>query len=117
MVPSRGLVSNGYCIPDPDRTKLLYFVTRVNDTYDPSDGGDISIKLSGLDKSYDAKWFDPRNGSETSVGSIEGGSDYKMTPPCKDDWVLLLMRAGNGGPSEPPISSPKAPTGLTILSN
>jgi hypothetical protein len=41
---------------------------------------------------YQAIWFDPRTGSETSAGTLSGGSNHVLTPPSSDDWVLLLTR-------------------------
>ena len=85
MVPANSLVSNGYCLADPDRSKLLYVLIGVNDTYDAGDGGAITVKLSGLSGDYAAKWFDPRNGKETKLDDVlEGGSDHSIKPPSED---------------------------------
>jgi hypothetical protein len=93
MVPSSSLVSNGYAIADPSRTKILYFLMGRNDRYDSGNGGDITLRLSGISKNYDAIWFNPRTGVETSAGTINGGGSRILTPPSTDDWVLLLTEA------------------------
>jgi hypothetical protein len=92
MVPTSSLVTNGYCLADPARTKLLYFLVGVNDRYTSGNGGNITVKLTGLSGSYDAIWFNPRTGAETPVSGtpFAGGSDYSIAPPSTDDWVLLL---------------------------
>jgi hypothetical protein len=91
MVPSSSLVSNGYALADPARTKILYFAMGQNDRYDSGNGGAITLKLSGESgKGYNATWFDPRDGSETSIGILGGGTDHTISPPSTDDWVLLL---------------------------
>jgi hypothetical protein len=92
MVPTPSLVTNGYCLADPARTKLLYFLMGNNDAWDTGNGGDVTVKLTGLSGSYGAIWFNPRTGVETSVSGtpFAGGSDYSIAPPSTDDWVLLL---------------------------
>jgi hypothetical protein len=92
MVPTPSLVTNGYCLADPARTKLLYFLMGVNDQWDSGDGGSITVKLTGLSGSYNAIWFDPRLGTESSAGTLAGGSNHVLAPPSNDDWVLLLTR-------------------------
>ena len=81
-----------YCLTDQSKTKILYFLIGENDTYDPGGGGNITVKLSGLSGTYNAIWFNPRTGAESNVelGILAGGSNYVISPPDKDDWVLLL---------------------------
>lgn len=116
MAPEASLVSNGYALADPDRTKLLYFLMGVNDRYDSGNGGNVTLKLSGLNKTYEAIWFDTRTGNETRAGSIRGGQDHTLTPPSKDDWVLLLSASGPGDPAtttptpRPSATATPAPT-------
>jgi len=107
MIPTGSLVSNAYCIADPDRTKLLYFTVGEHDTYDANNGGAISLKLSDLTGDYSADWFNPRIGSETNAGIYSGSSDHTVTPPSSDDWVLLLTRQTD--------IPPAAPTNLRII--
>jgi hypothetical protein len=90
MVPESSLVSNAYCIADPARTKILCLLIGENDTYEPGDGGDVTVKLGGLTGTYSTMWFDPRTGDETDLGDLDAGEDHTLTPPSKDDWVLYL---------------------------
>jgi len=92
MVQASSLVSNGYALADPARTKILYFLMGENDEYDSGNGGAITIKLSGLDGDYDAVWFDPRTGTEIEADTLAGGDDHVITPPSTNDWVLYLYQ-------------------------
>jgi hypothetical protein len=100
MVPSSSLVNSSggkYALADPSRTKIFYFLMGKNDTWDSGDGGPITIKLSSLSGNYAAVWYDPRTGTETSAGTLAGGSDHTLTPPSTDDWVLYLTKTASGG--------------------
>ena len=90
MVPTSSLVSNGYSLADPSRTKILYFLMGKNDQFDSGNGKAITVKLSSLSGIYTATWFDPRTGRETILGTLTGGSNHVLSPPSSDDWVLLL---------------------------
>jgi len=89
MVPDHSLVSNGYALADPARTKILYFLLGNQDTWDRGKG-DITVKLSGLNGTYYATWFDTRTGRESIAGTYAGGDNYTISPPSSDDWILLL---------------------------
>ena len=93
MEPAPTLVNGSggkYALADPARTKILYLLMGQNDTWDSGDGGSITVKLGGLSGTYNATWFDPRIGNETSAGTLTTGSDHILNPPSSDDWVLLL---------------------------
>jgi fibronectin type 3 domain-containing protein len=108
MEPASALVSGSgvYCMADNARTKLFYFLMGSNDRYN-SGGGAVTVRLSSISgKSYTAKWFDTRTGSESSAGTLTSGQDHTLNPPSTDDWVLLL----DGVP--PDNTPPSAPSGL-----
>ncbi|MCP4204013.1 MAG: DUF5060 domain-containing protein [bacterium] len=90
LFPEGSLVGNGWAIADPARTTIVYLYLGANDTWDSGSTNPLQVKLTGLLGDYDATWFDPRTGLETSVGILAAGSDYELTPPSTDDWVLLL---------------------------
>jgi hypothetical protein len=46
--PDQSLVSNGYAIADPARTKILYFLMGKNDRYDSGDGDDESTETKTI---------------------------------------------------------------------
>jgi len=93
MVPESSLVSNGYAMSDPNRSKILYFLMGSNDKFDVGNGGAVTVKLTSISQNYLAKWFDTRSGNETGLGIITGGQDHVLVPPSTDDWVLLLSSA------------------------
>lgn len=108
MVPERSLVSSSggkYALADPARTRILYFLMGRHDRYDSGDGGPITVRLGSLSAGYQAFWFDPRTGKETSIASLAGGRDHTLNPPSTDDWVLMLTQ----GPVAPPAIN-QAPT-------
>jgi hypothetical protein len=96
LLPESSLVGNGWAIADPARTTIVYLFLGVDDTWDSGTTDPLEVKLSGVAGDYDATWFDPRSGAETSEGVLTGGSDYSLTPPTTEDWVLLLQ---DGDPS------------------
>lgn len=54
--------------------------------------------LAGLDDSalYEARWFDPRNGTYLDIGKQVASSDgtWELPPkPSVEDWTLLLVRS------------------------
>ena len=106
MVPAPSLVSNGYALADPARTKLLYFLMGKNDQFNSGTGGPVTLRLSSVDENFAATWFDPRTGNETGAGVIQGGRDFTLSAPnpSSDDWVLLLVST-----SEPPSEPLAAP--------
>ena len=118
MVPASSLVSNGYALADPARAKILSVLMGKNDSYDSGNGGSVTLKLGGLAATYDAIWFDPRTGAETSIGAFAGGTSHVVNPPSSDDWVLLLTAAAiptntltiDPAPSDGAVKS--APTGI-----
>ena len=104
MVPESSLVSNGYCLADPQRIRILCYMVGRNDKWDSGGGGAVTIKLSGAKGWFEANWFDTRTGSELAAGRFEGGGDHHLKPPSKDDWVLLLSKIANMAESAQPFS-------------
>ncbi len=90
LLPESSVVGNGYAVADPARTTIVYLYMGVNDSWDSGSSQPLEVKLSGEIGNYDATWFDPRTGVETPIGVLSGGTDYDLTPPSDDDWVLLL---------------------------
>jgi hypothetical protein len=90
MVPASSLATGGHAMSDPDRNVLVVLLIGENDKYDATSGGGVTVDLSGLSGSWHADWFDPRSGTKTSLDALDGGSSHTLTPPSKDDWVLLL---------------------------
>jgi hypothetical protein len=70
-------------------------------------------KISGSDlKAY---WYNPRNGSSTSLGTVRNSGTREFTPQfvgLGSDWVLVLDDASKGyaAPGRPPSQSPVTET-------
>lgn len=101
LIPESSLVGNGYAVSDPGRTVIVYLYLGVNDTWDGGSSGPLEVKLTGLVGDYDAIWFDPRTGVESSAGVLSGGTDHSLSPPGANDWVLLLSSGPAGSASRP----------------
>ena len=48
MVPDSGLVTNGFTLADPARTKILYLYMGVNDTWDNGTSSPMTVKLTKI---------------------------------------------------------------------
>lgn len=90
LAPESSLVGNGYAVADPARTTIVYLYLGIDDSWDAGSSQPLEVKLTGEIGNYEATWFDPRTGVETAIGVLVGGTDYNLTPPSTDDWVLLL---------------------------
>ncbi len=64
----------------------------VYSTYLP-DGGQLAIDLTDAADAYHGEWFNPRDGSVSSYGLVQGGSIIQLSAPSTSDWVLLLTRS------------------------
>lgn len=93
MEPVAALATNGTALSDDNRSIILVHVIGKNDTYDGTAGGDVTVHLGGLSGSYNAIWFNPRTGAETTLDSMAAGQNHVLTPPSTDDWVLLLKKS------------------------
>lgn len=90
MTPSPSLVSNGYALADPGRTKIVCFFIGTDDRWDDGNDGPLTADLTGTSRDFRAIWFDPRTGSERWVGPMAGGKKHVLDPPSADDWVLYI---------------------------
>lgn len=101
MSPKNNLLDSGtgYVFAKPGETYLVYL----------PEGGSLSLDLSGSNNTFQAEWFDPRNGSIQAIGSVFGGAPYSFDAPDTLDWVLLLQ---NADPSPPQISSSPPQQGI-----
>ena len=78
----------------------------VYTAYLPS-GGQIELDLTGTSNYFEAEWFNPRNGSRSSLGLFQGGSDHGFSAPSNDDWVLLITKSSDTPtPTAAPSLSP-----------
>ncbi len=97
MVPRPDLVRNGFCLADPELTRIMVLAPGRQDRWDEGNGRDVSLKLLGCAHgSWRAFWFDPRTGEGLPRPDVKGDAVRRIVPPDDDDWVLLLERAPAG---------------------
>lgn len=54
------------------------------------EGGSIELDLTAAAKTFNALWFNPRDGATRMIGSVIGGGRSSFTAPDRSDWVLLV---------------------------
>jgi hypothetical protein len=86
--PHDELVESGaFCLADPGRVYAVYLPA----------GRSVKVRL--LAGTYEARWFNPRNGKTAALprvkhGGDAGGSPWAAPEPADNgDWALLLTRA------------------------
>ena len=83
---------NGYCLAEA-RKFYLVFAKEASET---------SLDLTKADGVFEVLWFNPRDGGEAKVGSVEavkGGGKYSLGQPPADkakDWVAIVKPAASG---------------------
>jgi hypothetical protein len=84
MQPMNDLVEagQGYVFAKPGQVYSVYLPA----------GGQIDLDLTGTTGTFDADWFNPRDGSYQAIGTISGGSVQSFTASSTEDWVLLLKK-------------------------
>jgi hypothetical protein len=61
--------------------------------YLPS-GGNVDLDMQGMTGSFQAKWFNPRNGLFSESSTVAGGKVQTFAAPDLRDWVLYLQKGG-----------------------
>jgi hypothetical protein len=87
--------SKVYALADSSYTKILYYSIGINDKYDASSGGSMTVNLTDISGIYNARWLDPRLGNMKNIGILTGGKVHNLNPPSSDDWILLLTEMSN----------------------
>tara|TARA_R110002050_G_scaffold70899_4_gene152694 strand:+ start:18904 stop:20730 length:1827 start_codon:yes stop_codon:yes gene_type:complete len=89
MGPADGLVTDGcYCFANPGSVYAVYKPAGVNS---------VKLDLGTTAKSYQVKWFSPRNGGELQEGTVTsvlgGGKADIGLPPSETnlDWAVLVQ--------------------------
>jgi hypothetical protein len=106
MRPANSLLSGGtgYAFAQAGEAYLVYL----------PQGGTINLDLSSNNNSFNAQWFNPRNGVYQDIASVAGGGVRSFSAPNGNDWALLLRRSGAGGNVAPTVSAQSAVTLLDI---
>ena len=81
-----------FAIADDQRDHILILTMGTEDTWDPGDGGVITLQLSGVNGRFVGSWLDPRTGALSPAGEFVGDQVHQLTPPSSEDWVLWIYR-------------------------
>jgi len=86
MAPHNELCDSGaYCLADPGREYVVYSKIGSSATF--------TLNLAaGAGKTFDCRFYNPRNGSFQSTFQVAGGATQSFTKPNSDDWVLHVLR-------------------------
>ena len=57
-----------------------------------TNGGDVTLDLSGIENEFNLKWYNIREGKLISESKIKGGSKVDLTAPGELEWLALLSR-------------------------
>lgn len=58
--------------------------------YVPNGSGPITIDRTELSATFTARWFNPRTGAYTAIGTSPNTGTEQFTRPDANDWVLVL---------------------------
>ena len=83
MQPDTQKIDNGFCLASDSPEYIIYL----------TDSGSVAVDLSADSIAFQAKWFNPVDGSFRDDSSRLGGAIEKFTSPFKDDAVLHLSRS------------------------
>ena len=110
MKNSNSLVAGvtSYCLAQPGEVYAVYLLN----------GGDATLDVSGYNKNFRVRWYNPRTGEfAADTYAIAGGAKTSLgLPPSEtsQDW-LALVEASEGGNAVPTVTiqDPKANTTFT----
>lgn len=76
--------NSAYCFAKPNSVYLVYL----------PQGGERNLDLSQANGTFNASWFNPRDGKTTASSSaVSGGTIKKFEAPTADnDWLLILKK-------------------------
>ncbi|QEG25090.1 DUF5060 domain-containing protein [Mariniblastus fucicola] len=86
------LSKDGYCLAEEGKFYLV-FAKRASE---------VAIDLAKADGVFEVHWFNPRQGGDVQIGSVEavkGGGKYSLGQPPADadkDWVAIVKPAADG---------------------
>ena len=83
MVPHDEVITSGtgYCLANPGNEYVIYL----------PDGGSVTVDLSVVGDTLTVEWYNPKDETYYSGGTITGGGSKSFTPPFSDDVVLHLV--------------------------
>jgi hypothetical protein len=99
MEPRDDLVSQGNCcLAEPGKQYLIYL----------PGGGKATVKLGA--GQYQARWFNPRSGQWSEIGSAAGPEWTSPQSPDDGDWAIVLLAAVAPSAEGSKLGAEKRPT-------
>jgi hypothetical protein len=80
MSPHDELASTKFCLAQPGIAYIVFLPT----------GGEVSVDLSGVEKSLNVEWIHPVEGGITQAQPISGGKRQTVKAPSSEAVVLFL---------------------------
>jgi hypothetical protein len=74
---------HNWCLGEAGKSYLIYALS----------GGSVTLDLSKVTGTFQAKWFDPRTGTlqvDATQAAVRGGKVKTFIAPGADDWALWL---------------------------
>ncbi|MEN8133595.1 MAG: putative collagen-binding domain-containing protein, partial [Pseudomonadota bacterium] len=101
LEPHQELVDRGDCLANPGNEYVVYL----------SNGGNVTVNLSDISGSLQAKWYNPRTGEYQQQPPTTGGGSRSFKAPDSQDWALHIRVEASD------VTPPEVPTDLRLLDN
>jgi hypothetical protein len=79
------------------------------------DGGTLRLDLRGGSGTFEAQWYDPRNGGFRPAGPVAGGQERSFTAPAAGDWTLYLKKSSGTVTPDPNQPVSRAQTAVDLV--
>lgn len=100
QIPFQDMTNADGLVGNPDHENSKYALAKTGEVYLVylPEGGTTELDLTGVNGSFEVRWFNPREGGpsvEGSVSRIEGGGRASLgSPPAEpsEDWLIMVKR-------------------------
>ncbi len=80
-------------------------------------GGSVTLDLAHTSGSFQARWYNPADGTFQSPVTVSAGGSLAMTAPAGGDWTLYLRRTCGGGGAPGSVTGVRVDAGGAISWN
>lgn len=91
-VPRGDLVNTNYCLASVGSAYLVW----------ASNGGNITVNLTGAPGTFNVEWFNPANAQVSIASTVQGGAVRTFTPPFSGEAILFVTNQSSTPPPPPP---------------
>ena len=85
LEPNNDLVSDGYCLANPEREYVIYLPEEKAFTF----------KLEGIERPMSAQWFQPFTGKYVKAASL-GNGEHDLYPPTELHGGPVVLHVKQG---------------------